>query len=263
MSQTRAKAAKGTELVDRLTAVANAQELDEVGVGRLRREARLLIRADPVAAHTVLGGLASISGNIAQVREHYEAARRLSASPGETLANYATALSSAGEMNDAFHTILQAYELSPDNPRILKAALALALQSGQFLKGCELYRRWNKLCPDQPMADEAIMTAAAKAVERRAFTEAGAQKVIRLAQQVRLQAGVRQAEGVLWAVDGHPDNFQFEVHVHASPNQAVDLNEALADRTVTDDELMADAGGKFTAMFIGTKIDGRDARATP
>ena len=111
MSQIRVKATKGTELVDRLTAVANAQELDEVGVGRLRREARLLMRADPVAAHTVLGGLASISGNIAQVREHYEAARRLSASPGETLANYATALSSAGEMNDAFHTILQAHEL--------------------------------------------------------------------------------------------------------------------------------------------------------
>ena len=263
MSQTPVKATQGPELVNRLTAIVNAQELDEVGIRRLRREARLLMDVDPVAAHTVLGGLASISGDIVQVRAHYEAAQRFSASPSETLANYATALSSAGEMNDAFHTIVQAYGQSPDNLRILKAAVILALQSGQFLEGCELYRHWNKLCPGQPMADEALMKEVAEAVERRAFSEGGVQKVIRFAQRVRLEAGVRQAKGVLWAVDGERDDFQFEVHVHASPEQAVELNEALAGRIVADDELMADAGGKFVVMFIGTKIDGSDTRATP
>ena len=263
MSQTPTNATKGRELSQRLTTIANAEELDEWGIGKLRRDARALMDADAIAAHTVLGGLAAINGNVAQVRQHYEIARNLSASSSETLANYATALSSVGEMNDAFRTIVQAHERIPDDLRILKAAVLLALQSGRFRKGRELLGRWNKMCPDQPMADEAIMNEAVEAVERRAFSEGGAQKVIRLAQQVRLEGNVRQSEGVLWAVDGDRDGFQFEVHVHASPKQAVDLNEALADRIVTDDELMADAGGKFVVMFIGTKIDGSDTRATP
>ena len=107
------------------------------------------------------------------------------------------------------------------------------------------------------------MNKVAEAVDNGVFSEEGAQKVVRLAHQVRRTANVRTAGGGVLALHGESDSFLFEIRVRTSSKQAVDLNEEFADRIVTDDELMTDPGLNFTLIFIGTRTNGSDAEATP
>ena len=258
-----ARATKAAELIKRLTAAGNAEELDEWGIRRLTRDAHALMDSDAVAAHTILGGIAALKGDADDVRKHYDIALQLPTSSNETTANYAASLSKAGEMTEAFQTILRAHEGSPDDLKVLDAAISLSVQSAEFRNSRSLYHRWNKLCPDRPMKDEAIMSKAVEAVESGAFSEEGAQRAVRLAHQVRLNANVRQAGSAICALHGERDSFLFEIHVHASAKRAAELNQQFADRIVTDEELMSNPGRKFVLMFIGTKTHGSDSRRTP
>ena len=66
MSQTPTRATRAEELVARLTTIADAEELNEWGIRRLERDARVLMSSDPGAAHTVLGRIASLEGGVAK-----------------------------------------------------------------------------------------------------------------------------------------------------------------------------------------------------
>ena len=55
---------------------------------------------------------------------------------------------------------------------------------------------------------------------------------------------------------GCPDSFLYKIPISASPDRAADLNETLANRLVTQPDLMADPGTKFVPMFIGIRVDG-------
>lgn len=262
MSRTPTRATKGTELIEKLTTIGDVEELDEWAIRGLRRDAQALMHVDTVAAQTVLAGIAALDGNASEVRKRYKIALQAPAGASDTLANYAVALSKAGEMNEAFETAVQAHERSPDDLRILELATALAVNSAEFHESLALYQHWNKLRPGEPRAAEPTMNKAANAVDTGAFSEEGAQQVVRLAHQVRLEANVRHAGGTLWAVYGVHDSFQIEVGVHTSMKRAAELTEQLADRIVADEELMTDPGGKFMLMFAGTTPHGSDARAT-
>ena len=263
MSQTPTRATKAQELVRRLTTIADAEELNEWGIRQLEREARALMDADAVAAHIVLGGVAALKGEVAEVREHHRIALQLSGNSVEALRNGAASLSRVGEMNEAFEAILQAHERIPDDPDTLSAAISMAVQSAHFQKARELYRRWRELVPDVPLEDETSTHKAADAVENRAFSEERAQKVVQLAHQVRRSAKVRGAGGGVLALHGEPDSFLFEIRVRTSSEGAVELNEKFANRIVTDAELMTDPGLKFTLVFIGMRTNGSDTHSAP
>lgn len=263
MSQTPTRATKAQVLVKRLTTIADAEELDEWGIRRLKREARALMDADAVAAHIVLGGVAALEGDVAAVREHHRIALQLSGNSVEALRNGAASLSRVGEMNDAFEAILEAHESIPDDPYTLNAAISMAVQSAHFQKARELYRRWRELFPDEPLEDETSTHKAADAVENRVFSEERAQKVVQLAHQVRRSAKVRSAGGSVLALHGEPDSFLFEIKVRTSSESAVELNEKFADQIVNDEELMTNPGIKFTLVFIGTRANGSDTHAAP
>ena len=263
MSLLLAEVTIAEELVARLTTIADAEELDERGIRRLEREARALMNSEPVAAHTVLGGIASLEGDVAKVDEHHRIAMQLSGISVEALRNDAASLSRVGKIGEAFEAMLQAHERVPDDRDLLHAAISMAVQSAHFRQGRALCRQWNKLLPDQPMTAEADIHKAAKAVDNGMFTEEGAQRVVRLAHEVRRAAKVRTAGASVLALDGEPDSFLFEFKVHTSSKHAVGLNENFADRIVSDDDLMTDPGLNFTLVFIGTKTNGSDTHAAP
>ena len=264
MNQTPTRATRAEELVARLTTIADAdEELNEWSIRGIKREARTLMNSDPVAAHTVLGGIASLEGDVAKVDEHHRIALQLSGNSVEALRNGAASLSRVGKMDEAFKAMLQAHERVPDDRYLLDAATSMAVQSAHFRQGRALCRRWNKLLPDRPMADEADIQKAAKAVDNGVFTEEGARKVVRLAHEVRRTAKVRTAGGSVLALEGEPDGFLFEFKVRTSSKHAVGLNEDFADRIVSDDDLMTDPGLNFTLVFIGTKTNGSDTHAAP
>ena len=261
MSHTATTAPKANELIDALTRLDESERFDELAVGRLSRDARALMKADAAGAHTVLGGIAGIEGDAAKVHEHYKLALKLSGRATWTLGNYATALGKAGALDEAFRTIMDAHRRTPDDLEILGLAISIAVQGGQFHESRSLCERWNKLQPNRWIKDEAPMTLAVDAIDREAFTENAAQKVIKIAQQVRLAAKVRQAGSSIHPVHGEPDRFSFRIYVHTSTRHAVDLNTDFAERIVSDDALMTDPGLKFVPMFMGKNVHGSDSRA--
>ena len=251
------------ELTETLTTLGDGEELNEWAIQKLARDARGLMKEDPVGAHIVLGGIAALRGQVAQVHRHNEIALQLSGDSLQALRNCATSLSRVGEMDEAFEVTLKVLERAPADLPTLRAALMVAVQSAHFRKGCDLYYRWNELCPDQPMGDEASVNRAAEAIDNHAFSEEAAQRVIRLAHEVRRSANVRTAGAGILALHGEGDSFLFEVKVRGTTRDAVELNEEFADRIATDEELMTDPGGKFVLVFIGTRTNGSDSRATP
>ena len=162
----------------------------------------------------------------------------------------------------AFTTIMEAHERARGDPRVLKSAVGIAMQSAEFRRSHVLYQRWNMLRPQEPREDEELMKAACEAIDRGAFSEEAARKVVRLAHQVRVKAGARYAGSALVSVYGEPDRFGLDMHVHTSPGEAADLNEAFADQVVADDELLTELRLNFVPTFMGTRIDGSDSRST-
>ena len=94
-------ATKASRLVDQLRSLAPVEEPDELLLRRIEREARGLMTADPVGAHTVLGVLASLLGNTEDVRYHNDIALQQSGRSADTLNNYSVCLLRIGSPTQA------------------------------------------------------------------------------------------------------------------------------------------------------------------
>ena len=95
----------------------------------------------------------------------------------------------------------------------------------------------------------------ANAVERGAFSEESAREVLRITHEILRASNVRRVKDGILGDHTNPDSFLYELHVLTSPDQAVRLNEELADRIVARSDLMEDPGLKFVPVFIGTTVD--------
>ena len=255
MSRASTPARKTTALVNSLKGLERAERVDDLALKRLRREAQTLMKVDAVGAHSILGAMAGIEGNAAQVRKHYEIALQISARESEVLTNYAAALSKAGKMNDAFKTVTEAHERHPDDLSILQDAINIAAQGARFREGRVLCERRRKLRPEGPHDDEATMIALTEAVGREAFDEEAAQEVVQIAHEIRLAAGARYAGSGPAPVYGEPDTFGFDILVRVPPTEAADLNAALAERVAGNELLMDRLKLNFVPTFIGTTLD--------
>ena len=262
MSQTPDPARKVGALVDILVDLDHSEILDDLVLARLERDARALMQSDPAGARSVLGGVASLHCDTAGVREHYQVALRLSGRDSEVLANYATALTKVGEMDEAFDAIMEACERRPDDPSILQGAIDIAMQGARFGESRTLYERRTRLKPEDPGDDEFQVNALTEAIDRSAFRECAARQVVALAHEIRRDAGIRYSASGPVALYGEPDRFGFDVHVHATPGVAAHLNEVLADRIVADDALMRGLALNFVPTFIGTRTNGGDTTGT-
>ena len=258
-----AKESKAGTLIGELERLDMSEELDDLEMRRLAREARSLMASDATGAHAVLGGIAGVEGDAAKVHEHYRAALQLSNRHSVVLGNYATALGRAGEFDEAFPTIMEAHRRAPDDARLLSNAIILAIEGGRFTESVPLYDAWNRLQPKRRHDYESAARKAADAAKRRKFTEAAVRKVVRLAHGVRVAAKVRHAASTLRGVFGEPDRFSLSVYVRSTPRRAVELGNEFVEQVVADESLMSDPGLMVTVMFKGTTIDGSDSRAAP
>ena len=262
MNPPPAAARKVAALIDRLVELEDSEAFDDLAVPKLVREAQVLMRSDPLGARIVLGGVAGLQGDPEAVREHYQAALRLSARDSEVLKNYATALTKVGYMDDAFEAISEACERHPDDPSYLRDAIKIAMQGARFDEGRDMYERWMRLKPKDPGDDAPAVIASAEAISRGAFCEQAARQAVAVAHEIRRGARTRYSGSGPAPVYGEPDRFGFDIHVRALPKAAADLNEALADRIVADDELMRGLAMNFVPTFIGTRTNGGDTPST-
>ena len=260
MSVRTAKAARASALIDELERLELSEAFDELAVRRLSREARGLMAHDAMGAHTVLGGIAGIHGDKHKVREHYKIALEVSRRDPTVLANYATALGRAGELDEAFPAMMEAHQRVPDNISLLRHAIFVGIQGGWFERSLDLYKTWNRLQPTCPFEHESVVTKAADAARRGVFTEKSVRKVMGVAHEVRVDAKVRYAGFAVHAVFGEADRFSATMYVRTTPRHAVELESEFVERVVSDAQLMKDPGLMFVPMFTGTTVDGSDSR---
>ena len=253
--RTLPRAPRSSEIVESLRVIAAAEQPDDFALRRLERDARGLMDADPVGAHTVLGAVASLRGEAEDVRRHHRIALKLSGGSAEACRNYLISLVELGELSEAFEVALEAHRRVPGNAELLREAISAALGAARFREGRDLCHRWNESFPDQPLPFESMTAKLASAIGRGAFSEEAVREVLRITHKILRASNVRKAKDGILRDHTDPDSFLYEFHVRTSPHKAVRLNEQLANRIVARPDLMRDPGPKFVPVFIGTIVD--------
>ena len=140
--RTPTPATRASRLVDQLRSFASVGEPDDLALQRIEQEARGLMTADPVGAHTVLGVLASLRGNAEDVRYHNDIALQQSGRIADTLNNYSVCLLRIGEAVEAFEFAREAFQRAPDNSVVLRQLIRAAIESAHFREARDLCDRW-------------------------------------------------------------------------------------------------------------------------
>jgi tetratricopeptide (TPR) repeat protein len=246
-------APNSNQVVEELRLIADADELDDLALRRLERSARALMKADAECAHTVLGAIASLQGHSEEVRHHHQIALRLSGHSAQAYRNFAVSLAELGEMTESFHMALKALDRAPGDPDVLQIAIAHAAQSGHFRQAADLCQQWSETSGGEPFPHESLMAMLASAVDSGEFTENGARRLLHIAHEVLRDANVRVVSGGIFPDPTEPRTFVHEIRVSVFPEQAVRLNEELANRIVSQADLMDDPGFRLVPTVIGTR----------
>ena len=257
-----ARATKASELAERINAITYADEVNDLALRRIERDAHKLMAADPVDAHTVLGAVAVLRGRIDEVRRHHDIALQQSGHSAQACYNYSVSLMGLGELIEAFETAREAFRRAPDDGDVLRHLILVALGSAHFREARDHCDRWNTLFPGNPSPHEPPAKALAGAVERDVFREESVREVLKIAHDIRRAAKVVLFDTAVLVDGSGPDSFLYKLRLPLSPARAVDLNERLADRITKRPDLMADPGTKFVPMFIGARIDVGDSERT-
>ena len=260
--QIPARAPRSAEIIESLRMVAATEEINDFALRKLERDARGLMKADAVCAHTVLGAIASLRGAAENVRRHHQIALKLSGGSAEAYRNYGISLAELGEMTEAFEVALEAYHRMPGDPERLLEAIGAALGAARFREGRDLCGHWNESFPDHPLPYESMTRKLASAVDRGTFSEELAREVLRITHETVRTSNVRKVKDGILGDHTDSDSFLYELHIRASPDKAVRLNEELANRIVARPDLMEDPGLKFVPVFVGTLVDAGHTEAT-
>ncbi len=247
------RAPRSAQVVDELRLIAEADELHDFALQRLERNARALMNADPECAHTVLGAIASLQAHSEEVRKHHQIALRLSGHSAEAYRNFAISLAELGEMTESFHMAMKAFDCAPGDRDLLQMAIGHAAESGHFRQAADLCQKWNETFGGEPLPHESLIAVLVSAVDSGEFTEDGAQRLLQIAHEVLRDANVRVVSGGIFPDPTKPRAFVHEIRVSVFPEHAVRLNEELANRIVSQADLMDDPGFRFVPMVIGTR----------
>lgn len=246
---------KASELAERVAELSRAPVVDELALRRIVADAERIVSTDRANARAVLGRVAALQWNIAELKRQYELA--VSSDDSATIRwDYATSLLLVGETGSAYKMAHDAWRRAPHNPRIVEQLVVNAVHDARFRQAKTLCDHWRKLVPTKnpPLAE--VVEGLANAVGENVFSEDGARAVLRTADAIRSDALVRPNGVVVVPSLEEPGSFLYEYRLISSPAAATDLNETLALRWAESPKCMADPGLKFLPMFVGTVVDG-------
>lgn len=245
-------------LSERLARISTAEVVDEYALRQAEADAEGLIRTDAAQAHAALAMVAALRWDVEATRRQHEAAIALQDSRPNS-SDYANVFTILGEIDDAYRAACDALAKMPDDPTAMRCAIEAAVQDARFHDANTLCERWVKQSPQEQMPLRQSVGELAEAVERGAFTEAGARDVLRTASALRRDARIRCSGFSIQPSVEDPGTFGFHYDVIASTEEASDLNCALAERWADSPALQADPGLAFVPMFIGRNGNGRHA----
>lgn len=238
-------------------------EVLDLALRRIEREAKQTMSVDAGSAHEVLGSVAALRSDPEATEKHYEIAFQMSGDMASTWHNYSVSLGNLGRMDDAYNAARRAWEGSPDNHVFLGNYIEAALEAAYFSVAVDLCERWRKAGFERPAQGyhmEVFETAArllADAVARGVFTERAAREVLSAAHGVRSRAQLRRYSAAVLLDPTEPDTFLHVIYLMVTPERAARLNEQFVDWIVEQDHLLqTDPGRAFIVDFVGTQVDG-------
>lgn len=243
---------KASDLIDRLAGIASSAGADEMSVLRLRQEAQRLMTVDAAGAHTVLGGIESLRGNIEGIHDHYRIALQHLDAP-TTWYNYSVALSQVQERPEAFVAAKTALDKAPGDKFLLDRAIGMALQSGHFTDASRLCSRWSQLTPDHKHPDSQMVESLANAIREKAFSEGAVQQGLGILC-VQLHSENIQTKGSAITMDPlDPNSFLYEERIATSSKAAAQLNTKFVEELVSHPDLLDDPGQNFIFSLVGVE----------
>ncbi len=246
---------KAAKLAERVAELGRIPVVDELALRRIAMDAERIVSTDGANARAVLGRVAALQWNIAELKRQYEVA--ISIDDSATIRwDYATSLFLVGEAGPAYEMSHDAWRRAPHNPAIVEQLVVAAVHDARFRHAKTLFDRWSKLVPTESPPLGQVVEGLARAVEESVFSERGARDVLRAADAIRCDAHVRPNGFIIVPSLEEPGSFLYEYRLIASPAMATDLNETLALSWAESPERMADPGLKFLPMFVGTVVDG-------
>lgn len=115
---------KGAALIHEINSMLK-NGIDPTRLDEIEQDARKLESSNFVSAKRVLGVIAGMRGDIAEIKGQFTAAIRAGGKEPATMANYATALSSVGDLVMASKIIDEAVEISPLDTTIIDKAILI------------------------------------------------------------------------------------------------------------------------------------------
>ncbi len=252
MAQGAVAARKANDLLGRLRPLMVAVAVDELEVQRIASEARQLMPADPMGAHSVLGAVAGLRNDRDGVDRHFGIATTVGARV-EVWANYSTALGLLDEHDSALAVARRGLDRHPDSVMLIERAIEASLASGDFTAGGEFCRRRDALRPAEAFGYQGRVEMLATAVEGGLMTEEGARGAIGVLTAVQREAGART---VFLEIRGDMDGFLYDRGVNCSPSTAASLNWQVSSAILDRDDLCADPGRTFLVGFVGVDDGG-------
>ena len=239
-------------MIDRLVRATEVGVANEVMLRGLEQDARRVMPADVVGAHTVLGGVASLRWDLDGIHHHFRIALQ-HMDTATTHNNYAVALSNVEELPSAYEAVTTAYARVPDDEFLLEHAIRLSIHAGRFAEGRRLCERWNALVPDAPNRFTHDLDRLARAVAADLFSESKVRRLLGIMSELQRDDRVRTVASATWEDAQEPGSFLHEQFVDATTVKAGRLNATFVDQVASHADLMEDPGLRFVPVFIGAR----------
>jgi hypothetical protein len=146
---------KAAELKDRLSALAfDSGPLNEFALASIKREAEALKKTDPVAAYSILGGLASLLFDDEGVDRNHKAAIALN-NTATTHYDYAVSLQFVHRRDDAADEALLAAKMDPLDLPFSRMVVRFLAISGRLKEAYEVYEQLRNKFPSADLQENA------------------------------------------------------------------------------------------------------------
>ena len=183
-----------SELLDRIAAAAKRPDISEFELQRFEADAKRLLKVDAAGAHQALGAIASLRFDVEGVKQHHEAAIKLTSDVAARL-NYAVSLENVALYSEAAARFLEPVKVEPENLLFLSHAITSHLLAGKIAKAAELVAKYRRLTPDATADKEFDAAESVKTLfEKHEIPESELMQALEIAYDVVRQRRLRLDE---------------------------------------------------------------------